>query len=493
MARLKATIVNEVSAIHTEAFDIHRRSLDHFLKVARTLIRARSAVVMLNCNGISRSIAHLGLVQGNVTLRWSHEESGIPPNKFYASLESETSEMGRSAVAIFGPIGPGLHVRAPVLANDVYSAAILMFEPAPAALPSKNEILLLRGLAKMMAEDVEYLTSTINTYDQATSILASYQEMIAAVESGPGIRGLLTRDLKVAACSKILADRLGENQQQIRGKSYFDLKVQYVETMARLFSNAFESGISTPEIELTSEASGIPRKYIIRGTPIFPQGASDRLLDISMIETTNLRTRTAEPAGSNGEFPLSVGERSDNHAVVSFLAETLLRKRAIKARGPITYVTIRSWRNSLKEYQIKAFRAIKKSDHQDMAEIAGEECAREIKNLVGTAAFKFVVPMPCGHSKAGSCFSHSLAMAVAAQLKLPMINAFKHMAQKGSSHPKTNVGRPKMKLVQQVPGPALLIDDVSTSGAHIAEAVQLLRDAGSEVFAVAWIGSEADR
>ena len=44
-------------------------------------------------------------------------------------------------------------------------------------------------------------------------------------------------------------------------------------------------------------------------------------------------------------------------------------------------------------------------------------------------------------------------------------------------------------LTDKVSGPALLVDDVATSGSHIEEAVKLLRPACGSVLAVAWIGA----
>jgi predicted amidophosphoribosyltransferase len=75
-------------------------------------------------------------------------------------------------------------------------------------------------------------------------------------------------------------------------------------------------------------------------------------------------------------------------------------------------------------------------------------------------------------------------------LKIPVIHAFAHQSLKGTSHPRKNITRPTMKQVQPVPGAALLIDDVATSGAHLEEASKLLKAAGTDSFAMAWISGE---
>jgi orotate phosphoribosyltransferase len=47
-----------------------------------------------------------------------------------------------------------------------------------------------------------------------------------------------------------------------------------------------------------------------------------------------------------------------------------------------------------------------------------------------------------------------------------------------------------MRIIGEVQGPVLLVDDVATSGQHIEEAAHLLREAGANVLAVAWIGGD---
>ena len=51
--------------------------------------------------------------------------------------------------------------------------------------------------------------------------------------------------------------------------------------------------------------------------------------------------------------------------------------------------------------------------------------------------------------------------------------------------------RPRLELVRTIGEPILLVDDVATSGAHIEEAVKLLKPHCGTVMAVAWIGGDA--
>ncbi|WP_194745544.1 hypothetical protein [Thermaurantiacus tibetensis] len=180
---------------------------------------------------------------------------------------------------------------------------------------------------------------------------------------------------------------------------------------------------------------------------------------------------------------------SENHEVVSdFLLSTLIRRRSMRARRDLVYFGVRNWRSPLKSYQIAALRAIKRNPPETFLRAVATEVADEAARLVGRNAFQSVTAVPCGHSRPDG-FSHQLGRHVARHLGLPFADAFAYRSISGSSHPKTNLSRPPMKLISAPVGHTLLVDDVATSGSHIAEAGTLLRRAGINVTPIAWISA----
>lgn len=99
--------------------------------------------------------------------------------------------------------------------------------------------------------------------------------------------------------------------------------------------------------------------------------------------------------------------------------------------------------------------------------------------------------MAPGHSREAEAWSTLLARAVAACLSLPFRPLFKVRPVKGSSHPRQNLRLPPLEWAAQPDGPTLLIDDVATSGWHLAEALAMLRSAGIPALGAAWIGGTA--
>ncbi len=119
-------------------------------------------------------------------------------------------------------------------------------------------------------------------------------------------------------------------------------------------------------------------------------------------------------------------------------------------------------------------------------EQVASELVQASQQIAGGKAFDRVAGVPCGHSGPG-CLSERLAVEVARQLGIRNDAIFEPLPVRGVSHPKANVGRPRMRCRAQPEGRYLVIDDVATSGAHISEATRMLRTDASSAVPLVWI------
>lgn len=186
----------------------------------------------------------------------------------------------------------------------------------------------------------------------------------------------------------------------------------------------------------------------------------------------------AAPAGTDAVGPVS-----------QFLLETLISAQRLYRHQETNYIGLRKWRTAIKLHQIAALRALKSEPSEAFVTTVAAEMACAIRSVYGTVDNCVVVPVPCG-SSGPDCLACRLATAVAAQLGIAMVEAFAPIATpRGSSHPRRNIRRPAMKLLQPVKQSVILIDDVVTSGSHIDEAATRLRASAPQVWPVAWIAS----
>jgi hypothetical protein len=195
--------------------------------------------------------------------------------------------------------------------------------------------------------------------------------------------------------------------------------------------------------------------------------------------------------------PLSVGDQGEEYDLANgaeaksvtaeFLLKTLVSKIKVHVRGQDMLVSLRSWRASIKEQQIAALRALKRDCPSALiARIADEICVAG-SSLYHVAGFDVVTNVACGHSGSG-CLAEKVARAVGERTGVPYAAAFQCLPVSGSSHPRSNIDRPRMKVAHALSGRVLLVDDVITTGSHMLEAAKILRSQGCRVQMIGWIG-----
>jgi len=186
--------------------------------------------------------------------------------------------------------------------------------------------------------------------------------------------------------------------------------------------------------------------------------------------------------------------RAQLDMVSSFLFDTLVLRPSMHRRDGVIYFSVRRRRTAIKRHQIDALKALKVDPPMGFVDAVVADILAALDPLLPPELFHCVVPVPGGHSGAVLCLSELVAIGLGFRLGLPVIAALSIEPSDGSSHPRQNISRPRMRLERPVDGPVIVIDDVATSGSHIEEAIKLIRPEAHAVFAVAWIdgATEAD-
>ena len=194
------------------------------------------------------------------------------------------------------------------------------------------------------------------------------------------------------------------------------------------------------------------------------------------------------PLNENRGFQETAGV--DVGPAARFLLDTLFHRLSLRSRNAATFVSLRTWRKSIKTHQMAAFVAVKQNPPEGFLSTVADEIVAAAKHLYGEQTIKIVVPIPGGSSRAGESFSVLLAQQVARKLDCPCIQALAGShAEGGKSHPKKSSRLKPYQVVKPVTGITLIVDDVVTSGRHFELAKMALRASGATCFAVAWIGA----
>jgi hypothetical protein len=456
--------------------------LNRWLRAVASLLDAERACIVLTDDTISRVIARHGIPHAFIATTRPQGKAPYPTaDEVVIGDAANRADIQAFMGDIAGP-ALGFFYRLPLTSRSIGNLALLVLGDRPRPDVAPEDLALVRELAARMSEEAErqFAEGSGTGVETVGMNLADLSFWLAGTDLPAA---LLDAELRLTAVNDRMRTVLPASWPTLIGTPLGSWQFPAAESLDFLFRHALASGVSTPRVDVTLDGgnlSGMPPGFVVRGAPI------------TTADGTPMLIATVDPASATLQGMSEVGGLvRQEAATVEFLLTTLVHKRSLRSRNGVSYLTLRSWRQSIREHQISALRAIKRHTPLSIAaEIAGE-IADDVRSLMGIGGFRAIVPMPCGHSRPGKCLSALIGQALGAEIGLPVINALKLPFESGGSHPRTNAKRAPMQLLTPVDGPVLLIDDVSTSGRHIEEAMGLLRKAKVASMAVAWIGGDA--
>jgi len=468
----------------TETLGALPQALDRLARLAVELFDADLAALAFHRGGVSRVVASSGLEARFRSLTWDFAAVRYAPDERVV-LPDATKNQDASAVRRFlGLDAVGFLLREPIDTHPDHSLALIILGREARSRPSRRQLKLLAEIVDAIRTTAApHLRQLAAAHPSATTAL-SLNEAYAAVETAPWPAALFDSRQHVLALNSEMARLIGRDAERAIGKAPDELRLPMGGAIMQLQEQALRTGLSPPDVEVISPADSGRRAFQLHLSPFSPTDDAQTYLYAAAREVTDGIVQERQIAER-----IRLRRPDSPSAPVSFLLETLVARRAIRNRKAMQYLTLRSWRSNLKSWQIKTLRALKADIPPELPDRVADEILADVTALFGLGAFHAIVPVPCGHSGEGPCFSLEIARALALRSGIPVARALESRPQRGSSHPKENVKRPPMVLAQRLSGPALIVDDVATSGSHLEEAVTLLRPGCGSTLAVAWIGA----
>ncbi len=457
-------------------------------KVAAALFDCRTALVVLDLGDRTRIVCGYGLPHNYRTVEGPFQFAPTDSAGRYIVPDVEAAGVdpwrghardGRT----------GFFLGAPVPNAAGAALALIVADARPRPAPSPDDLHVLDEIVALIGEELTEVLPLLTDPQAHVTVPLTYDQLLRSIDDSDRMAALLDANLKILAISQPAARLFGKSRSEMIGHLHSEYPLAAGQTLELFFRRALEAGISSPDLEVVGAAELGSPVYALIASPLSPIGDDSYFLKVSAREITQRVARAdlvdERVAREHREQPDALEPTAE------FLFETLAERRAIRSRAGVSYVTLRAWRKPVRDYQLNALKALKRHRPRAFVDRIAAEIEASVQMLVGGAAFKCVVPTPCGHSRTDECLSVAIARALAARLNLPMAQAFAHQRLKGSSHPKANATRPPLVLRQPVTEPALLVDDVATSGSHLAEAATLLKPHCGAVLPIAWIGGDA--
>jgi hypothetical protein len=457
--------------------------LNRWLKAAADILGADSGCIVLSESGIARVVARHNLPHAFLATPVTAESAPYPMD---GELLLKDASSRADILAFLGQIAAprlGMLYRRTLSESPDRRLALVIQGSEPRPGLDDRDVALVREIAGHMAEEAErQFPAAGGGFARSLSMTrAGLAEWLKATDLPAAIFG---DDLTLVAANERLMALVPAAWDQLIGRNIADMGLPGGTSLAFMLLHAIDSGVSTPRLELCfdrgpglEETAAPSGAFAVMGAPVSPIDGADVVIV------------TVEPLSGAATDALAL-EPGPEQATVDFLMKTLVRRRALRSRNGVSYLTLRSWRQPIREHQIDAIKALKRHSAASLADGIADEIADDVTSLLG-GGFRAVVPMPCGHSAPNNCLSLEVARSLGRRLSLPVATVLRLPPETGGSHPKTNAKRAAMILTGPVDGPVLLVDDVATSGRHVEEAVNLLRGANAPAMAIAWIGGDA--
>ena len=470
-------------------FSTPDQTLDRLCASAADLMQVDATALLLKQGGMGRVIASKGLAKRFRSYHWAMEEQPYRPDEQLCIIDAAGNAAIQKIAHDLGLTQAGFFLRMPVIVSDEYVVSLMLIDPDKGRKPTRKQQALLEDIALLTRSVFEHEVPVLANPAADVTIPMTLELICSHVRASKNAEIILDAKFDAIAVSAGASELLNISQDKLIGQNIAALPFSGVEPIAFFCKRALESRISPPDFEITVlDRSHRRRVYQISVSPLSPTDTRDYFLHVLAKEVTvrsAMEERLIRESAEIRKAPMPL------EPSFAFLLETLIEKRSLRARKTLTYLTLRSWRQPIRAFQIKALKALKRNLPPDMADVIAQEIAAELGSLVGPAAFKAIVPVPCGHTKEGPCLSVEIARALGTQLGLPVVQAFAPQLLPGVSHPKEIKKRPPLNLIRKVHEPVLLVDDVATSGSHLEEASALLKPTCGSLLAVAWIGGDA--
>lgn len=399
----------------------------------------------------------------------------LPDARSSAPVQSILSKSPEFRCAFFARLG--------IWRGEAHTFELLLADDKPRPGFTFRNMNLLLNTVELLRREAELVLPILIDPSLNGALHVDEGEILGRITHSPHAELIIDSDAQVLHANTKMEELLGKSAGQDLGTAIGNYAPSFTAAFPVLCKQAMKSLVGSPLLEFQN-GENTTQSYCLVVQPLVGNETGKRFAKVSASDVARFNHRLLIAETSVAD---AAGNKPQDPPTLEFLMDTLGKHPTIRMRHGIPYLTLRTWRRPLKEFQIKAIQYLKQHDLKAFSKLIAEDIASNFGSLVGAGAFRCIVPMPCGHSRRTDCLSVMMARQLSIKLGIEMIEAFEHQTLPGKSHPKANTSRPPLVLKKVVKEPTILIDDVATSGSHIEEAMNLLRQHCSAVMPIVWI------
>ena len=347
-----------VATSHDEREQVSK-ALSRLCKMAAAVMDADRATLWLWQAGVTRKIASHGCDIPFRSLNWDFDAVDYQPDQRVV-IAHALKDVEREAQVTTGSERPVAFLcRVPVAVAPNYVASLIIFAESPRASPPPGELHIVNEIAALMKCEFDRIKQVLLERPNTGKVPALERQLFEKVMSSSNRVFLLDAKLVIRAVSDNAASILGDTPGSLVGRPYLDWESVLGISVAYFLKHSLMQGTCTSDLEVDFPArNGIPGAWTLRATPVTPSDTEERYLYVSIQALFD--SIPAPPTGrplcrssyDAGSIPLL-------QPTADLLFSTLVQRRSIRARDGVNYLSIRSWRQPIREFQIAALKALK--------------------------------------------------------------------------------------------------------------------------------------
>ncbi|MGL4406493.1 MAG: PAS domain-containing protein, partial [Notoacmeibacter sp.] len=362
-------------------------SFDELCALGARLFGVGSSAVLLTQSGVCRLVAGFGLPVSIRSFSFDFASAPYSAEDAYILQDAQKSNFAQTFLREFGLTQAGSFIRVPLEVTEKYTLALVLFGATPIPKPTPQKLKLLAEIAEQVKDELKATIEMLVDPDNNITVAKTLHDIKSIMANSSTAAFLLNSNLKVIQANETAAKLTQLPIDKLMGLSHEDIAPNTADAVQFLYKHALESLVSPPDFEVVF-GNKAQRVFRVSATPFSPTDIVDYFLLVFVEETTDFVARASALASAINKEQPAKRPKDPSHV---FLMDTLVHRRAIKHRKDTNYVVLRSWRQSIKPYQITALKALKQNIPLQFANDIAQEIATEVNSLFGTSAFKAIV------------------------------------------------------------------------------------------------------
>lgn len=373
---------SDMAVAHDAVLDGSLPVLDRICATAAEICGSEAAIIAYNREGKTRILASHGIDKRFRIYPYELKGAPFKPKQFVVKSEAEKDPYYGKLGTALGISTCKLFIRAPISITKAHSTSLIVLSGTTGKAPADDRLGVLRETAVLARDQLSPFFPLLDDDDKRVSVLTTLQSMIDAVTASKELTALVDDRLCVSAISKPLLHAMRRKAEAVIGRPVADIGLHAGTALAFLFRKALDTGISLPDLEVVRKNdNGGMEVVAVHASPLSPTDTPRSFLYVSVRDVTSLSHRETLINSR-----IKSKQRKQDHIEepsLRFLLDTLVQRRTLRERNGVSYLTIESWRQSIRTYQIAALKALKRKVPAEMSEAAATRIADEIGRFVG--------------------------------------------------------------------------------------------------------------